>query len=653
MQAGVIVIRKVSLVVLLCVIALSLAATGLAQAQDVTVTRSIQPDSVPAGGGVVTVTIGINGNYGVGSVVEKLPPDFTYVEGSVTPSDITDITLDLDENTVTFPLVGESSFSYQVNTSSSSGQHQFPTGSQLTYGVAKVMAPVGGASSVTVEQAQEPSVTVTRSINPDSVPAGGGVVTVTIDINGSYGIGSVVEKLPPDFTYVEGSVTPSDITDITLDLDENTVTFPLVGESSFSYQVNTSSSSGQHQFPTGSQLTYGVAKVMAPVGGASSVTVEQAQEPSVTVTRSINPDSVPAGGGVVTVTIDINGNYGIGSVVEKLPPDFTYVEGSVTPSDITDITLDLDENTVTFPLVGESSFSYQVNTSSSSGQHQFPTGSQLTYGVAKVMAPVGGASSVTVEQAQEPSVTVTRSINPDSVPAGGGVVTVTIDINGNYGVGSVVEKLPPDFTYVEGSVTPSDITDITLDLDENTVTFPLVGESSFSYQVNTSSSSGQHQFPTGSQLTYGVAKVVAPVGGASSVTVRGADPGPDPEPQGNRPPAFTEGSATTRTVAENTVAGGDIGNPVAANDANGDALTYALGGTDAASFDIDPATGQLMTLAALDYEAKASYEVTVTATDPEGASDMTTVTVTVTNEEETGEVTLWAGDGCPHDGAAG
>ena len=35
-----------------------------------------------------------------------------------------------------------------------------------------------------------------------------------------------------------------------------------------------------------------------------------------------------------------------------------------------------------------------------------------------------------------------------------------------------------------------------------------------------------------------------------------------------------------------TAAGEDIGKPVAANDANGDALTYALSGTDAASFDI-------------------------------------------------------------------
>ena len=50
-----------------------------------------------------------------------------------------------------------------------------------------------------------------------------------------------------------------------------------------------------------------------------------------------------------------------------------------------------------------------------------------------------------------------------------------------------------------------------------------------------------------------------------------------------------------------------------------------------------------MTLAALDYETKASYEVMVTATDPDSASDMITVTVTVTNENDPGRVTFWRG----------
>ena len=45
--------------------------------------------------------------------------------------------------------------------------------------------------------------------------------------------------------------------------------------------------------------------------------------------------------------------------------------------------------------------------------------------------------------------------------------------------------------------------------------------------------------------------------------------------------------------------GEDIGNPVEATDDNNDTLTYVLGGTDAASFDMDTGSGQLMTLAAL------------------------------------------------------
>ena len=94
------------------------------------------------------------------------------------------------------------------------------------------------------------------------------------------------------------------------------------------------------------------------------------------------------------------------------------------------------------------------------------------------------------------------------------------------------------------------------------------------------------------------------------------------------------GSSVERTVAENRPAGEAVGAPVAATDADGDALTYALSGTDAASFDVDAASGQLRTRAALDYEARASYAVIVEATDPLGASAGQAVTIAVTDENE-------------------
>ncbi len=97
------------------------------------------------------------------------------------------------------------------------------------------------------------------------------------------------------------------------------------------------------------------------------------------------------------------------------------------------------------------------------------------------------------------------------------------------------------------------------------------------------------------------------------------------------PPVFTEGASATRSVAENTAAGENIGDPVAATDPDNDTLTYTLGAADAESFDIEESSGQLQTKAALDYETKTSYTVEVTATDPSGAGATITVTVTVTD----------------------
>ena len=114
-------------------------------------------------------------------------------------------------------------------------------------------------------------------------------------------------------------------------------------------------------------------------------------------------------------------------------------------------------------------------------------------------------------------------------------------------------------------------------------------------------------------------------------------------------PAFPASEDGTRSVDENTAAGDDIGAPVAAIDPDsGDTLTYRLTGADALAFDIVESSGQLRTKAALNYESKSSYSVTVSVRDGKdanGAADAATddtidMTINIGNVDEAGVVSF-------------
>ena len=106
-------------------------------------------------------------------------------------------------------------------------------------------------------------------------------------------------------------------------------------------------------------------------------------------------------------------------------------------------------------------------------------------------------------------------------------------------------------------------------------------------------------------------------------------------------PDFDTGT-DSRTVDENTPPGVNIGKPISATDPDedgvdalefGNTLTYSLEGTDAASFDIDPSTGQLITKAPLNFEAGQSHSVTVKVDDGETRSQDITQDVTIDGHE--------------------
>ena len=174
---------------------------------------------------------------------------------------------------------------------------------------------------------------------------------------------------------------------------------------------------------------------------------------------------------------------------------------------------------------------------------------------------------------------------------------------------------------------------VATDADDDEITYVLGGDDAASFEIWPS---GQITVAEGTTLdfesevtSYSVTVTATDPSGASDsieVTINVTDV------DENNAPAF-EADAVTFSVDENAEAMAAVGDPVVATDADEDELTYALSGDGAAAFEIWP-SGQITVAegATLDYESDTtSYSVTVTATDPSGASDSVDVTINVNN----------------------
>ena len=121
------------------------------------------------------------------------------------------------------------------------------------------------------------------------------------------------------------------------------------------------------------------------------------------------------------------------------------------------------------------------------------------------------------------------------------------------------------------------------------------------------------------------------------------------EDDSNSPPAF-EDPTDTRKIPESADVGDAVGNPVVADDNDGDdkgRLTYTIDSdsADSSSFSIHKATGQIRLAEKLDHEAGSLsgppgaagdgiYVITVMVTDPSGLDDVIIVTITATDVDE-------------------
>ena len=102
-------------------------------------------------------------------------------------------------------------------------------------------------------------------------------------------------------------------------------------------------------------------------------------------------------------------------------------------------------------------------------------------------------------------------------------------------------------------------------------------------------------------------------------------------------PDFSSGSYT-RSVAENTPGGADIGTPITARDPDGGAHSYSLYGDGASAFTVT-GSGQLRTSFPLNFEEKSEYTFGIKVSDGRD-SNTAQVTVAVTDMQEPGSVTI-------------
>ena len=298
-------------------------------------------------------------------------------------------------------------------------------------------------------------------------------------------------------------------------------------------------------------------------------------------------------------------------------------------------TFDPDGDTLTYSLGGDDASSFTIDTGS--GQIRVAAGADLNFETKPLY-------SVTV------SVTDGKDSGGNADPAVDDTVVVTIDINNvdEPGTVTVTAGTPTAGTALTATLSDPDggITSVIWQWQSTDLTAPVVWEDieeaeSASY-TPTAPDIGRFlrvqvfYFDAESQRR---AKTVA---SAATAAVAAA----------TRAPMFAD-RVVSRSVDEDSAGGVAVGEPVRATDADGDTLTYSLGGINRSSFTIDTRSGQIRVAAGtqLNHEFKQAYTVTVSVTDGKDSEgntdsavdDTVTVTIAVNNVEEPGTVTVTAG----------
>ncbi|NTU58363.1 MAG: hypothetical protein HGB00_05520 [Chlorobiaceae bacterium] len=231
----------------------------------------------------------------------------------------------------------------------------------------------------------------------------------------------------------------------------------------------------------------------------------------------------------------------------------------------------------------------------------------------------------------------------------GGTVTVALSY-GPVNSASPVFTSGSTGTVVENSATNTVIyTASATDADGNTITYSLGGTDASLLNINSSTGEvtlkASADYETRTSYSFNViASDGLPAHDTTKAVVVSVTNLND------NSPVFTSGG--TGTVAENAATNTVI-YTAAATDADGDAVTYSLSGTDASLLNINASTGEVTLKASADYETRTSYSFNVIASDGVPAHNATrAVVVSVTNQNDISPVFTSGGTGSVAENAA-
>ena len=281
------------------------------------------------------------------------------------------------------------------------------------------------------------------------------------------------------------------------------------------------------------------------------------------------------------------------SVAENTPPGADV--GSLVAA------LDPDGDTLTYTLEGTDSDSFDIIATNGAGQIQ--TKAALNY---------------------EEKASYSVAVRARDGRGGTDAVNVTIRVTD-------IDTEAPDTPFAP-AVTALSSTSLQVNWDAPDNTGPPITDYDYRYQAVTDSSWTEVTNTTITRTTETVDGLTPSTSYDVEVRAKNAEGtsewsnpgiGSTNAPGANNLPVFADGTSATRSVSAAAAAGASIGEPVAATDADNDTLTYSLEGRDAPSFDINDATGQLLTRSGIPLIVGTTYTVTVVADDTKDTARIT------------------------------